>query len=78
MVGRVTSSEEGGIRTGGRNQIYNLGKKKNNSHGSLLAPSWLTIYFPLVFLIGRLSQSPSIPRIAQLSLKTVAVTLLDE
>ena len=78
MVVSVTSSQETGIRTGCRNQLHNLGEKKNNSHDSLLAPSWLTIYFPLVLLIVRLDQNPSIVRIAQLKLKTIAVPLLDE
>ena len=43
-----------------------------------MAPSWLTIYFPVVLLIARLAQNASRTRIAQLSLKTVAVALLDE
>ena len=66
MVFSVTSSEGGGMRTGGRNQSYNLGKKRiNNTHGSLLPPSWLTIYFPIVILIAGLAQTPSRARIAQ-------------
>ena len=77
MVGSVTSSEESGIRTGGRNQLYNLGKKKNNSHGSLLAPTWLKIYLPLVLLTTRLAKKPSKARIEQLRLKTVTVLLLN-
>ena len=72
MIVSVTSSEESGIRTEGRNQLYNLGKnKKNNSHSSLLATYWLTIYYPLVLLIVRLAQNASIARIAKMSLKTV-------
>ena len=78
MVVSITSSKESGIRTRGRNQLYNLGKKKNNSHGSLLDPYSLTIYLPLVFLIVRLAQNALIARIAQLSLKTVTISLLDE
>ena len=38
-----------------------------------MAPYWLTIYLPLLFLIVRLAQNALIARIAQLSLKTVAV-----
>ena len=36
MVVSVTSSEKGGIRTGGRNQLYNLGKLTPH-----MAPYWL-------------------------------------
>ena len=47
-----------------------------------MAPYWLPhcsqSTFPLVLLIARLAQSPSRARIAHLSLKTVAVPLLDE
>ena len=78
MVGSVTSSEEGGTKNGGRNQLYNLLKKKKNSHGSLLAPSWLTIYFPWVLLIAKLDKKPSKARTGQLRLKTVALLLRDE
>ena len=77
MVFSVASSDKGGIKTGGRNQPYNLGKKKrNNTHGSLLGtywlrvgsllpPSWITIYLPTVILIAGLAQSPSRARMAQ-------------